>query len=256
MARVIAITNQKGGVGKTTTATALATGLGIKGYRILLVDTDPQGNASDTYGAQMENISTIYDVFTGSALLADVVQVTAQGDIVPGDIRMSGADMQFTKQGREHILRKALAPILDQYDYIIIDTPPTLGIITIDALTAANSLIIPMIADRYSLQGIRQLSETIDTVREYSNPNLQVDGILLTRYNSRTVLSRDIRDVIGELAAAWNTRVYATTIRQSVSLQESQTQQESIFSYAPASTTGQDYLNFIEEFLKGVLVNG
>lgn len=252
MGKKIVIANQKGGVGKTTTATALASGLNMKGYKTLLVDTDPQGNASDTYGAQMENTPTIYDVFTGSAELVDTIQTTSQGDVVPGDIRMSGADMQFTQQGREYRLRKALSPVAVNYEFIIIDTPPALGIITINALTTADSLIIPMIADRYSLQGIRQLSETIETVREYSNPDLMVNGILLTRYNSRTVLNRDIRDVIEQMAESWHTKVYETTIRQSISLQESQTQQESIFSYAPTSITGQDYQSFVDEFLKGV----
>lgn len=249
--KIIAICNQKGGVGKTTTATALASGLKLKGHRTLLIDTDPQGNASDTFGAVMEDMPTIYSVFTGSAEAPAAIQQTAQGDILPGDLRMSAADMTFTRQGREYILRKAIAPIAVRYDYIIIDTPPALGIITINALTAAHSLIIPMLADRYSLQGIAQLSDTINTVREYSNPDLTVDGILLTRYNARTVLNRDVRDTIAELAANWRTRVFNTAIRQSITISEAQTQQESIFAYAPASTTGQDYAAFVDEYERG-----
>lgn len=253
MQKIIAIANQKGGVGKTTTATAMANGLRRRGFQTLLVDTDPQGNASDTYGAAKEK-PTIYSVFTGETDAETAIQKTEQGDIIPGDLRMSAADMQFTRQGREYILRKALRPMQARYDFIVIDTPPALGIVTINALTAAGSVIIPMLADRYSLQGINQLSDTIATVREYSNPELQVGGILLTRYNGRTVLSRDIRETIEELASMWNTVVFRTTIRQSVSLQESQTRQQSIFSYAPHSTTGEDYTAFLEELTGGVTV--
>lgn len=249
--KIIAICNQKGGVGKTTTATALATGLKLRGHRTLLVDTDPQANASDTYGADTDNKPTIYSVFTGESRPADAVQTTEQGDILPGALEMSAADMTFTKQGREFILKKALKAFSTQYNYIIIDTPPALGIITINALTAAHALIIPMLADRYSLQGIAQLSDTINTVREYSNPNLAIDGILLTRYNARTVLNRDVKDSIEELAMNWGTKVYATTIRQSIAISESQTQQQSIFRYAPTSTTGQDYAAFVDEYAKG-----
>lgn len=256
MSKIIAIANQKGGVGKTTTATALAAGLRKEGRTTLLIDTDPQGNASDTFGAAMEDVPTIYDVFTAESTLTEAIQHTPQGDIIPGDIRMSGADMQFTRQGREYLLRKALQPVAPNYEFIIIDTPPSLGIITINVLTAAYALIVPMVADRYSLQGIRQLSDTIDTVREYSNPQLKIDGILLTRYNNRTILSRDIRELISELAKSWETKVYNTTIRQSISQQESQTQQESIFDYAPESTAGQDYHAFVLEFQKGVVIHG
>lgn len=254
--KIVAVCNQKGGVGKTTTATALASGLKLKGYKTLLVDTDPQGNATDTFGADMENSSTVYTMFMGECTAAAAIQPTEQGDIIPGDLRMSAADMTFTKQGREYLLKKALAPIAEQYDYIIIDTPPALGIITINALTAAHSLIIPMLADRYSLQGIAQLSETIGTVREYSNSDLVVDGILLTRYNGRTVLNRDVRETIEELAGNWSTKVFETTIRQSIAISEAQTQQESIFHYAPISTTGQDYTAFVDEYVGGECTNG
>lgn len=252
MSRTVVIANQKGGVGKTTTATSLTAGLKLKGFNTLLVDTDPQANASDTFNISIDDKPTIYDIFRGTASVDQTIQTTVQGDIIPGDLQMSAADIQFTKVGREHILRKALSSIKNRYDFIVIDTPPALGIITICALTAADSLIIPMIADRYSLQGIRQLSETIETIREYSNPDLKIDGILLTRYNARTVLSRDIRKTIDEISGTWGTRLFSSTIRQGVSLQESQTQQESIFSYAPDSTTGQDYAAFIDEYIGGL----
>lgn len=250
MSKIIAIANQKGGVAKTTTAISLAGGLIQRGFSVLLIDTDPQANATDTYGTSVEDKPTVYSIFTGESTVGQAIQHTATlGDIIPGDLRMSAADMQFTQQGREYILKECLRTILPLYDYIIIDTPPTLGIVTINALTAANSLIIPMLADRYSLQGIRQLAGTIETIRKYSNPQLIIEGILLTRYNPRTILNRDVREIIEELVNNWNTKVFRTTIRQSVSLQESQTQQESIFTYAPESTTGKDYAAFVNEFI-------
>lgn len=245
--RIVAIANQKGGVGKTTTATALASGLNRKEFKTLLIDTDPQSNASDTYDA-IPDMPSIFDVFENKVPAIEAIQSTNQGDIIAGNLRMSSADMTFTKQGREYILKKALKLIERQYDYIIIDTPPALGIITINALTAAHSLIIPMLADRYSLQGIAQLSETIKTVKEYSNPDLRIDGILLTRYNPRTVLNRDIREAIEEQAESWNTKVFATAIRQGIAVAEAQTQQESLFSYAPNSTVGKDYAAFVAEY--------
>lgn len=251
MCKIIAIANQKGGVGKTTTATSMAAGLTQKGFSTLLIDTDPQGNATDTYGLNTDDdIPTIFSVFYGDATVAEAIQsIDGLGDLIPGDLRMSAADMQFTQQGREYILKEAIQKISDRYDYIIIDTPPTLGIVTINALTASDSVLIPMLADRYSLQGIKQLANTIDTVRKYSNPRLTIDGILLTRYNGRTILNRDVRDAITVLVEAWGTKVYKTAIRQSVLIQESQTNRESIFSYAPDSTTGRDYSDFLDEFI-------
>lgn len=252
MAKIITIANQKGGVGKTTTATALAYGLKEKGYKTLIVDTDPQSNASDTYGANLEDgTPSIYTVFLGENSSQETIQKTSQGEIIPGDLRMSAADMQFTQQGREYMLKKALEPIRQDYDYIVIDSPPALGIITINALTAADSLIVPMVADRYSLQGLGQLSSSIDTVKEYSNPDLKIEGILLTRFNPRTILGQDIQGTIEELAEIWNTKVFDTTIRQSVAMPESQTMQQSIFQYAPDSTTASDYKDFLKEYLKG-----
>ena len=247
MGETIAICQQKGGVGKSSTAVTLAYGLQGRGKKVLLIDTDPQCNASDNCRA-LQTEATLYNVFTGTPA-REAIQCANFMDIIPGSIEMSAADMQFTKQGREYILKKALEPLQKAYDYIVIDTPPALGIITINALTAADKVIIPMQADRYSMQGIRQLSDTITTVREYSNPELKMAGILLTRYNHRTILARDVAVAVNDAAKVMGTFVYRKAIRQGVAMQEAQAMQESIFSYAPTSGVAEDYQAFIDEFL-------
>ena len=249
---IITLSNQKGGCGKSSTAVSLATGLRHRGYKTLLVDTDPQASASDTYQADQSKPS-IHDVFNGTDIRT-AIQRTKVGDIVAGSLEMSAADMTYTKQGREFILRKQFEAVKGDYDYIIIDTPPALGIITINALTAADKVIIPVQADRYSINGIAQLHDTIQTVREYSNPKLEIDGILLTRYNNRTILSRDMTDNIGEISTVLRSKVYTATIRQSVVMQEAQAMQCSVFAYQPDSTVAQDYSAFIKEFMGGVRI--
>lgn len=256
MAKIIAVANQKGGVGKTTTATALAAGLNLEGYEVLFIDADPQCSGSDTFRAELFNVPTIKTIFDGLPA-KDVIQRTSFGDIIPGDLDLADADMRYTMQGREYLLKWGLEPVLNQYDFIIIDTPPSLGILMINAFVAANSIIIPTTVDRLALRGIPQLSSTINVTKKISNPDLVVDGLLLTKYDKRTLLSRGLNNLISEMATVLNTRVFNTKIRNSISLPESQTKQESIFSYAPYSTTGMDYRSFMNEFLEmeGVAVN-
>lgn len=248
MAKIISIANQKGGVGKTTTATAFAAGLYLHGKNVLVVDADPQCDTSDTYRADLYSGKTMEHVFTGTSV-KEAIRITSYGDILPGDSDLADADMRFTMQGREYILKEALNPIEDIYDYIIIDLPPSLGIITINAFTASNAVIVPAFADRFSLKGLAKLSETILRVVKYSNNSLVVDGILLTKYDKRTVLNRHQKLVMEEMAKTLNTKVFATTIRSSISLPESQTQRDIIYSYAPGSTTARDYRNFVDEYL-------
>lgn len=250
MTKIIVIANQKGGIGKTTTALALSNYLHRAGLRTLLVDADPQANASDTYQADLLTHKNMYDLFTGTPATA-CIQSTKQGDIIAGSLDMAMADAQFTQQGREYILKNALQPVADRYDYIVIDTPPALGIITVNAFTAARSVIIPMVADRYSMQGIAKLSLTIDTTRQYSNPNLLVDGILLTKYNPRIVLNRQVKEMIEEIAKTLHTKVFSTCIRGSIAIGESQICQQSIFSYDNQSTVASDYTDFAKEYLEG-----
>ena len=248
MARITTVINQRGGCGKTSTAHALATGLKQKGFTILVVDTDPQGSLSYTMGADTTGRG-LYEVMREEATAAELIQKTAQGDTLPSTILLSAADMEFTSTGREWILDSILEPIKEKYQYIIIDSPPTLGILTINALTACTDVIIPMGADIYSLQGLNQLYTTIGKVRKFCNRDITIAGLLMTRYNNRTILSRDIKDGIEAKSKELNAPMYNTVIREGVAIKEAQTQQQCLFEYAPTSNPAQDYMSFIEEYL-------
>ena len=181
MARIISIINQKGGVGKSTTAEALLAGLTLKGYKTLAVDLDAQGNLTYATGANSQGATSL-GVLTREVDAGDAIQHTPSGDIIPSNKALAGADAFITDTGKEYRLKEALESVASEYDYIIIDTPPALSILTINALTASNSLIIPAQADIYSLQGIEQLAETIQPVKRYCNPTLSIEGIITHLY--------------------------------------------------------------------------
>lgn len=256
MAKIIAVANQKGGVTKSTTSMALAAGLKLKGYHVLLVDTDPQCNASDTYRAKIEGEATLYDVMKEGCPATEAIQTTPYGDILPCDPLLKEAEQTFTQMGKEFILRERLEPIAGDYDYIIIDTPPTLGVLLANALTAANSVLIPITPDRYSLQGLSQLRETLQTIRKYTNPTLTVSGLLVTKYNGRTVLARDINEDLPSIAEMLGTKVFDSKIRESIAVREAQAARLVLFEYAPSSTTAQDYTAFTDEFVRTEGHNG
>lgn len=247
MTEIIAVTNQKGGVGKSTTSMALGAGLSLRGLKTLLIDLDAQGNLS--YTAGMESGLSSMDVLMGE----DIKKAINRGginDIIPSSPALATADLAINQTGKEYRLREALLPILGDYDYIILDTPPALGILTVNALTAANSAIIPAFADIFSLQGIGQLYSTIEAVRKYTNPALLIRGILLTRFNPRAVLSRDMRELLNQTAEQLGTKVFDTYIRDGIAVKEAQAVRTDLFSYSPASTTAQDYSRFIDELLE------
>lgn len=250
MTRITTIANQKGGVGKTTTAHALATGLTAHGFKTLMIDVDPQGNLSFSIGANDQHFS-VYEALKGAVTPLEAIQHTSDMDIIASTLLLSGADLEFTDTGREYLLKNLIEPLKHIYDYIIIDTPPTLGILTINALTASDDVIIPMGADIFSLQGLSQLYITIEKVRKFCTPNLKIAGLLITRYSGRTILARDLKEVIEEKAAQINASVFSTVIRESISIKESQTQQQSIFVSASKSNPALDYMEFITEYLKG-----
>lgn len=237
----IAVINQKGGVAKTTTAAALGAGLIDRGFSVLLVDLDAQGNLTASTGAKAGGAM---ELLSG---LTVVPQATAQGDIIASSPALAVADSTITETGKEYKLREALTAF--KYDYCILDTPPALGILTINALTAANTAVVPARADMFSLQGIAQLSQTVAAIKKYCNPALTVSGIVLTMYNRRTILHREIAEVLTNAAAQLNTKLFNTKIRPCNALAEAQAKRKSIFQYAPKSNAAEDYRALITEIL-------
>ena len=242
---ITAVANQKGGVGKTTTCSALVAGLTQKGYRVLGIDLDAQTNLTTSMGATAKR--TALGVLTGECEAAEAIVHTETGDMIPSSTRLSNADMLLEETGKEHKLAEAIAPIKADYDYIIIDTPPSLNILTINALTACDLVIVPALADRYSLQGIGELAKTIDAVRKYTNPTIKVAGILLTMFNGRTRIAKEVTEVLEQMAAKLDTRVFDTKIRASVKASEVQFKKGGLFKYAPRATVTEDYRSWIDE---------
>jgi len=248
--KIIAITNQKGGVGKTTTATALATGLTREGYKVLMVDMDPQSNTTDTFRALIHNQATLYDVLVASEPIASAIQHTDIGDILAGDPLLVDAEQIIAGQGREHRLREAFEGLPEGYDYVIIDTPPNLGVLLTNALTAADSVIIPIVADRYTFQGLNELDKTIARVRKYSNPRLRIDGLLLVKNDPRKKLSKEAQELLPQLCKDLGTRHFTTFIREAEAVRQAQKRRVSLFTLAPDSTAAADYEAFIDEYLR------
>lgn len=246
--KTICCINQKGGVGKTTIALATAQGIG---GRVLFVDLDPQRNASSVLGVSGAEHTSL-DVLEGECSMREAITDAGGIDAVSADSRAANADKRIEGVGAEYRLKEALDSVSGDYDYCIIDTPPALGILAVNALTASDVAVIPAQADIFSLEGIGQLASTIQAVRTYSNVTLGVAGIVLTRYNARTTLSREIRDAAQEAADALETRVFDATIREGIAVKEAQAMREPIFDYAPRAKVTQDFRSYISE-LEGVL---
>ena len=250
MATVIALTNQKGGVGKTTTSGALAAGLAsFYDKKVLAIDLDPQGNLGFSLGLDIEDGYTIHDVLKGAVSMKDAIQSVNGCDIVTSNILLSSAELDFAGANRELLLKSALDSVLNDYDYIIIDTPPALNILTVNAYAVADHLIIPMAPEILSLLGLTQLKETVDSVRQSVNPHLNVLGILLTKYNRRTLLAKEVSELAENIATQMDTCVFDAKIRPSVSAAEAPAHGESIFEYSPRSNPAADYREFITEVL-------
>lgn len=250
MSTIITITNQKGGVGKTTTSSALMDGLRSRGARVLGVDLDPQGSLGFCLGLDIEHCATIYDALKGSAPIRDVIMHSECGDILPSNILLSAAELEFNRPGREFLLKNCLAEVEEDYDYIIIDTPPALNVLTVNAYVAADGLVIPMAPEILSLLGVAQIRETIDTVRRCYNSRLRVLGILLNKYNQRFTLNREVLDMAGQIAAQLDTTVFEAKIRTSVSVAEAPAHGESVLTYAPSSKPAGDFRTLIDEIVR------
>lgn len=251
MGKVITFSNQKGGVGKTTTTAAVAAGLCQRGYKVMAVDLDPQGNLSFSLGADTSELcASIYNVLKGEIKIRYAIQHTDTADIIASNILLSGIELEFTSSGREYLLREALVPVRPNYDYILIDSPPALSILTVNAFTASDLIIVPMLSDIFSLQGIAQLHDTVDRVRKYCNPSLRYGGILLTRCAPRTLLSSEIRGTAEMISKELGIPIFDTSIRSSIAICEAQSLQQDVLSYAPKNTAVQDYQDFVDEMLR------
>lgn len=250
--QIVTVCNQKGGVSKTTTVWALSAGLHKRGYHVLMIDLDAQSNLSFAAGVDLFGVETsLYDVFKGKANINDAIITLEFGlDIIVGSIDLASADREFTGAKSFYMLRDSLRQLKTEYDFIIIDTPPTLGIMTENALTASDKLIIPVKTEIYALQGVGQLQGFIEEQKSYTNPDLVIDGILITCVDSRTNLAKAILGEFEEVAENLGTKVYNTRIRNAVAVGECALRQTSLFDEAPNATATKDYDAFIDEFLE------
>ncbi len=260
MAIAISVVNQKGGVGKTTTTVNLGAALAEKGKKVLLIDIDAQSNLSTHLGlgvkedlAEMAEVSkgpewTVYDVLKGTKRIQDVVlKRSANLDVVPSSLLLSAADLELGGVvGRELLLKRAIDKVRDQYDVILIDCPPTLGLLSLNALAAVDQVIVPVQSEYLALHGVRQLLDTIDQVRSVYNHNLVVGGVLICLHDSRKRLARAVADTIRNY---FGDLVFATVIRENVALAEAPAKGQTIFEYLPKSPGAEDYLALSEEVL-------
>lgn len=252
-AKVICVATQKGGAGKTTTAHALAGELWKRGKRVLGVDVDQQADYAVAIGAdtleEEQNAPTVWDVLQGKIPAAAAIIKTLEADAIIGTPQLAKADRELDS---EYVLRDVLQPIKDDYDYIIIDVPPSLGILTVNALTAADYVVIPAQVDVFALRGIRHIAGTINAVKKAANTKLTVTGVLLVMSEQRTIFSRDFGSVIEELTKELDTRLYAARIRESIVIKEAHARYMSPAGYAPASKVARDYAAFTDELLKRI----
>ncbi len=253
MAKVIAIANQKGGSGKTTTTRSLGAALAERGRRVLMVDLDPQASLSEGCQLELHLLErTTYHVLLGTARLADVVVGVEPGlDLAPANIHLAAAELQLVNMNRrEDKLRNALRPVRDQYDYVLVDCPPSFGLLTVNALSAADSVLIPMTCDYYTMLGVRLLLDTVREIQEEVNPSLTVEGILPTRYDARTLHARETLDQTKQALGA-NYRVFGTVIKESVRFKETPITGQSILTYARSSEGARSYRELAEEIDNG-----
>lgn len=250
MGKIISIANQKGGVGKTTTAVNLSTILAKKGKKVLLIDTDPQGNATSGLGIEKEVELSTYDLLIMESPAKDIIQETGIKNlyICPSNMNLAGAEVQLVSMmSREQRMKEKLDEIKEYFDYILIDCPPSLGLITLNAFTASDSVLIPVQCEYYALEGLGQLLNTVELVRKHLNKNLYIEGALLTMYDIRTNLANQ---VVREVKKFFQNKVYKTVIPRNVRVSEAPSYGMPITVYDPKSKGARSYEKFTREFIK------
>lgn len=249
MKEIVAIVHQKGGSGKTTTAHILGASLCKRNFRVLFVDMDGQANLTHIMQADASK-SGLLDLLSKKLRVSEIIQKTPNGDIVTGNKDLFQADTTIAGVGKEYHLKEALDDIRDEYDYVVIDTPPALSILTVNALVASSSAIIASQAEWLNLNGIENVSETVGSVREYCNKKLFIKGILLTQFKERTRLNKAFATAINKVADKLGTKVFKSIIRDSIVISEAQVKCMTVFDYAPNSNVAKDYEAFLDEFLQ------
>ena len=250
MCKIISVANQKGGVGKTTTTVNLSTIIAKKGKKVLLIDADPQGNATSGLGVDKEVELSTYDVLVNDATIEEACKTTAVKNLMvcPSNISLAGAEVELVSMmSREQRLKEKLDAIKESFDYILIDCPPSLGLVTLNAFTASDSVLIPVQCEYYALEGLGQLLNTVNLVKKHLNKNLQIEGALLTMYDMRTNLSNQ---VVKEVKKYFGDKVYKTVIPRNVRLSEAPSYGMPITEYDPRSKGAKSYDKFTKEFLK------
>ena len=250
MGKIISIANQKGGVGKTTTSVNMSTWLAKKGKKVLLVDADPQGNATSGLGVEKDVEESVYDLIINEAKAREIVKKTQikNLDICPSNINLAGAEVELVSMmSREYRLKEKLDEIKDDYSYIIIDCPPSLGLITLNAFTASDSVLIPVQCEYYALEGLSQLITTIKTIKKKLNPQIEIEGVLGTMYDGRTNLSIQVLD---EVKKYFPDKVYKTIIPRNVRLSESPSFGEPIINYDRTSKGADAYMALAKEVIR------
>ena len=244
---IVTVAFGKGGTAKTSTAAAMVNYARMHGRSVLAIDSDPQANFTFALKGNAAGRG-LYDVLTGGLDAADVIQDTEQVPLIAAGLNLATAETAIAgKPGRDFIMKKALEPLANSYDLIVIDTQPDLNSLLINALTASDTVLLPMQANSFSVMGLYQMRETIGQVQKYCNPSLTVAGIVLTRYKARQTLAKDMRETVATLAAEMGTRLFDTFIREGVAVEQAQSMQQSLFEFAPNSNPAKDYESLFRE---------